>query len=163
MTADRDDSRNDAINSFIREFNAYNRKERNITKPETIGEKKETIKEIIPKEDKRSEWSLTNWLLNRQPNKRNSRPTRVSNFVDYPKLICQIILWILLQAIFYRIEFGLPFLIVSLIFFIYFNTGKRRSGKSAYSVFNENVEAISGTFDGKYYEDLLKGRQLIKR
>jgi hypothetical protein len=62
------------------------------------------------------------------------------------QLILKFLLWATLFAIFIKIEFGVPYFIVSLLVIICLNTnvGRKKSKISAYSVFNPNVERIQG-------------------
>lgn len=61
------------------------------------------------------------------------------------KSILVFLLWLSLFLIFIRLEFGAVFFIISFLVAIYLNTGRRLPGtKSAYSVFNPNVERIHG-------------------
>ena len=57
------------------------------------------------------------------------------------------------QVIFIKIEFGAVFFLVSAILLMTSNLGKRKAGEaSAYSVFNENCEAIDGTLTAQQFE-----------
>jgi hypothetical protein len=62
------------------------------------------------------------------------------------KLILKILLWTTLFAIFIKLEFGIPYFIISLLIIIFLNTnvGRKNSKISAYSVFNPNLERIQG-------------------
>lgn len=74
------------------------------------------------------------------------------------KLALQILLWTILFALFIKLEFGAVYFVISLLFIIYLNTGKRKKGKiSAYSVFNPNVERIQGTLTPEHIEKSLIG------
>ena len=65
--------------------------------------------------------------------------------------------WFLIS---YFLEFGSIFLCISIIYFIFNNLGKRKDGEiSAYSMFNSNYERIAGTFDGSFYENMLRGKK----
>jgi hypothetical protein len=70
------------------------------------------------------------------------------------KLTLKVALWFVLFAIFIRLEFGLVYLVTSLLIVIYLNTrNKRRKNEiSAYSVFNPNLERIDGTFTAEQME-----------
>ena len=60
---------------------------------------------------------------------------------------------ILIQVIFVKIEFGAVFFLVSCTLLMTSNLGKRKAGEaSAYSVFNENCEAIDGTLTAQQFE-----------
>lgn len=68
-------------------------------------------------------------------------------------VLLKLLLWALLQVLFIVLGFGLPFFVVSSLYGMWANTEvgrKRRAGqKSAYSVFNENCEAIDGSLDAE--------------
>ncbi len=68
------------------------------------------------------------------------------------------LLWATLYALFIKLEFGIVYFVVSLLVVIYLNTGRRKPGtKSAYSVFNPNVERLQGQLTAEQLEkNLLK-------
>ncbi|KAG8228473.1 hypothetical protein J437_LFUL009338 [Ladona fulva] len=69
------------------------------------------------------------------------------------------LLWISLFILAVEFEFGIVFVTLSMLFFIWFNTrtGPRKSGEvSAYSVFNPNCEAIDGTINAEQFERELR-------
>ena len=67
--------------------------------------------------------------------------------------LCQSFTQSRLQVIFIKIEFGAVFFLVSAILLMTSNLGKRKAGEaSAYSVFNENCEAIDGTLTAQQFE-----------
>eukprot|EP01084_Bolivina_argentea_P003777 7111_1 len=73
------------------------------------------------------------------------------------KLFIWLICWFLVS---YFLQFGSIYLCISIIYFIFNNLGKRKNGQlSAYSMFNDNYERIAGTFDGAFYEDMLRGKK----
>lgn len=100
--------------------------------------------------------------------------TRLSNFTTWfqlntdqhnEKLLFWFILflkflfWILLWGFFIQIEFGTVFFIVSMFYWVYasMQAGTRKAWEpSAYSVFNENCEAIDGTLNAEQFERELK-------
>ena len=94
--------------------------------------------------------------------------TRIlSNFSEEPNeqvffrfiLILKLLLWILLWGFFIQIEFGTVFFIVSMFYWVYVSmqAGTRKPWEpSAYSVFNENCEAIDGTLNAEQFERELK-------
>lgn len=62
-------------------------------------------------------------------------------------------MWFLLLYIFIRIEFGLVYIISSLLYFIFANLGKRREGElSAYHVFNKDFKALPGQLQASQIE-----------
>ena len=79
----------------------------------------------------------------------------------------KILLWLLLWGFFIEVEFGMVFLIASGLFFIVYSLcgSKRKVGElSAYSVFNENCEAIDGTLTAEQFErELRYGPVSVKR
>eukprot|EP00117_Sycon_ciliatum_P034334 scpid5744/ scgid26228/ SAYSvFN domain-containing protein 1 len=73
----------------------------------------------------------------------------------YFKLSLKALLWLLLFAIFVRIEFGTAFFVLSLFYIPYAGTGsdERRKGQpSAYSVFNKDCQSIDGTLTGDQFD-----------
>lgn len=75
------------------------------------------------------------------------------------KLSLKFLLWAILFAIFIRFEFGVVYLVVSLLVIIYLNTGvrKKKGHLSAYSVFNPNLERIEGTVTAEQLQKNLMG------
>lgn len=69
------------------------------------------------------------------------------------------LLWLILWALFVEIEFGVPYLIVSAVYFMFVSLrGSRRRPwePSAYSVFNKGCEAIDGTLSGEQIDRELR-------
>ena len=65
----------------------------------------------------------------------------------------KILNFVSIQVIFVKIEFGAVFFLLSCILLMTSNLGKRKPGEaSAYSVFNENCEAIDGTLTAQQFE-----------
>ncbi|CAG9763978.1 unnamed protein product [Ceutorhynchus assimilis] len=81
--------------------------------------------------------------------------------LDYIQYCLYFILWATIYGIFIKLQFGTVYLIISMLFGIYFNTGtrtKRPNEPSAYSVFNENCQSIPGTLDAeKMTQQMLYG------
>lgn len=74
-------------------------------------------------------------------------------------LFLKFLFWILLWGFFIQIEFGTVFFIVSMFYWVYasMQAGTRKAWEpSAYSVFNENWEAIDGTLNAEQFERELK-------
>lgn len=74
-------------------------------------------------------------------------------------LALKIIFWFLLWGFFIQVEFGTVFLFLSMFYWLYcsMKEGTRRPWEpSAYSVFNENCEAIEGTLSAEQFERELK-------
>ncbi|KAL8183707.1 UNVERIFIED_CONTAM: hypothetical protein K2H54_049322 [Gekko kuhli] len=74
------------------------------------------------------------------------------------------LLWLVLLGLFVELEFGLPYFVLSMFYWIYVGTrgpGERQNGeKSAYSVFNPGCEAIQGTLTAEQLERELQYRPL---
>lgn len=71
----------------------------------------------------------------------------------------KVLLWLVLWGFFIEIEFGVVYFVVSVLFFLFHSLqGSRRkpSEPSAYSVFNENCEAIDGTLTAEQFERELR-------
>eukprot|EP00090_Calanus_glacialis_P034981 TRINITY_DN5958_c0_g1_i1.p1 TRINITY_DN5958_c0_g1~~TRINITY_DN5958_c0_g1_i1.p1 ORF type:complete len:165 (-),score=39.41 TRINITY_DN5958_c0_g1_i1:66-560(-) len=66
--------------------------------------------------------------------------------IDWGILAVKILVWVCLQVVFVKIEFGAVFFLFTGIFLMLTNMGKKKAGEmSAYSVFNPNCESIHGT------------------
>lgn len=74
-------------------------------------------------------------------------------------LLLKFLFWILLWGFFIQIEFGTVFFFISMFYWVYVSmqVGTRKPWEpSAYSVFNENCEAIDGTLNAEQFERELK-------
>ncbi|NXN22693.1 SMDC1 protein, partial [Nycticryphes semicollaris] len=71
-------------------------------------------------------------------------------------LLLKVLLWAVLLALFVELELGLPYFVLSLIYWMYAGTrgpAERRRGElSAYSVFNPGCAAIAGTLTAEQLE-----------
>ncbi|NXJ65665.1 SMDC1 protein, partial [Rostratula benghalensis] len=71
-------------------------------------------------------------------------------------LLLKVLLWAVLLALFVELELGLPYFVLSLIYWMYAGTrgpAERRRGElSAYSVFNPGCTAIAGTLTAEQLE-----------
>ncbi|XP_064914231.1 SAYSvFN domain-containing protein 1 [Columba livia] len=71
-------------------------------------------------------------------------------------LLLKVLLWAVLLALFAELELGLPYFVLSLLYWMYAGTrgpGERRRGElSAYSVFNPGCTAIAGTLTAEQLE-----------
>ncbi|XP_071432847.1 SAYSvFN domain-containing protein 1 [Pithys albifrons albifrons] len=71
-------------------------------------------------------------------------------------LLLKVLLWAVLLALFAELELGLPFFVLSLLYWMYAGTrgpAERRPGElSAYSVFNPGCTAIAGTLTAEQLE-----------
>ena len=77
-------------------------------------------------------------------------PTRPCDLKFILKFILKFLLWASLFAVFIHLEFGVVYLIVSLIVILYNGTSlRKKTGFSAYSVFNPNMEELKGSIDVK--------------
>eukprot|EP00092_Neocalanus_flemingeri_P038308 GFUD01041703.1.p1 GENE.GFUD01041703.1~~GFUD01041703.1.p1 ORF type:complete len:168 (+),score=40.38 GFUD01041703.1:82-585(+) len=66
--------------------------------------------------------------------------------IDWGILAVKFLVWICLQVVFVKIEFGAIFFLFTGVFLMLTNMGRKKPGEmSAYSVFNPNCEAIHGT------------------
>ncbi|XP_066467719.1 SAYSvFN domain-containing protein 1 [Tiliqua scincoides] len=77
------------------------------------------------------------------------------------------LLWLVLLGLFVELEFGLPYFVLSMFYWIYVGTrspSERKNGeRSAYSVFNPGCEAIQGTLTAEQFERELQYRPLADR
>lgn len=82
-------------------------------------------------------------------------------------LLLKVLLWAVLLALFAELELGLPFFILSLLYWMYAGTrgpAERRPGElSAYSVFNPGCAAIAGTLTAEQLERELHYRPAAGR
>ncbi|XP_064564974.1 SAYSvFN domain-containing protein 1 [Zonotrichia leucophrys gambelii] len=71
-------------------------------------------------------------------------------------LLLKVLLWAVLLALFAELELGLPYFVLSLLYWMYAGTrgpAERRPGElSAYSVFNPGCAAIAGTLTAEQLE-----------
>ncbi|NXV71838.1 SMDC1 protein, partial [Atlantisia rogersi] len=82
-------------------------------------------------------------------------------------LLLKVLLWAVLLALFVELELGLPYFILSLLYWMYAGTrgpAERRQGElSAYSVFNPGCTAIAGTLTAEQLERELHYRPAAGR
>jgi hypothetical protein len=73
--------------------------------------------------------------------------------------VIKFLLWLTLLIIFIRLEFGIVYFIISLLYLMWstMDCRRRRNELSAYSVFNPNCEKIQGTFSAEDYDRQLRG------
>ena len=105
-------------------------------------------------------WILS-WFSSRNLNFQNMRWPSLEIDPESNKLvlILKLIFWLLLWGFFIQIEFGTVFLFLSMFYWMYcsMKEGTRKPWEpSAYSVFNENCEAIEGTLSAEQFERELK-------
>ncbi|KAM6406027.1 SAYSvFN domain-containing protein 1 isoform 2-T2 [Pluvialis apricaria] len=71
-------------------------------------------------------------------------------------LLLKVLLWAVLLALFAELELGLPYFVLSLLYWMYAGTrgpAERRRGElSAYSVFNPGCASIAGTLTAEQLE-----------
>jgi len=101
------------------------------------------------------------WLLFSHASEhiQQSRPLQFSALHPYLYLAVKLTVWLIVWAWFIRCGFGAVFFIVSLICFLWLNTGTRPrqpGAPSAYSIFNPNCERIDGTFTAEQFEKELR-------
>jgi len=73
--------------------------------------------------------------------------------IDWAIIAVKCLVWVCLQVVFIKIEFGAVFFLFTGIFLMLTNMGKRKAGEmSAYSVFNPNCESIDGTLTAQQFE-----------
>ncbi|XP_068564462.1 SAYSvFN domain-containing protein 1 [Cebidichthys violaceus] len=95
----------------------------------------------------RSDWMLDSalgrWLASKQ-------------FVFSNLTLLKVLLWLVLLGLFVEIEFGLPFFVISLFFWLYEglrSPAAREPGElSAYSVFNPDCQPLLGTLTAEQLE-----------
>ncbi|NXD78430.1 SMDC1 protein, partial [Halcyon senegalensis] len=82
-------------------------------------------------------------------------------------LLLKVLLWAVLLALFSELELGLPYFVLSLLYWMYAGTrgpAERRPGElSAYSVFNPGCAAIAGTLTAEQLERELHYRPAAGR
>uniref|UniRef100_UPI0037E76018 SAYSvFN domain-containing protein 1 n=1 Tax=Semicossyphus pulcher TaxID=241346 RepID=UPI0037E76018 len=122
-------------------------------------EKKETrdSTQSSPKKD-RSDWlldsALGRWL--------SSRQLVLSNLT-----LLKVLLWLVLLGLFVELEFGLPFFVISLFYWLYEglrSPAAREPGElSAYSVFNPDCQPLLGALTAEQLEGEMGYRPLANR
>lgn len=105
-----------------------------------------------------SDWllgsALGRWLAQRQ-------------FVFSNLTLLKFLLWLVLLGFFVELEFGLPFFIISLFYWLYEglrSPAARKPGEmSAYSVFNPDCQPLLGSLTAEQLERELGHRPLANR
>ncbi|XP_026174080.1 SAYSvFN domain-containing protein 1 isoform X2 [Mastacembelus armatus] len=125
----------------------------------TTSEPEETraFNQISQSED-RSDWLLDSavgrWLASRQ-------------FVISNVTLLKVLLWLVLLGLFVELEFGLPFFVISLFYWLYEglrSPAPREPGElSAYSVFNPNCQPLLGTLTAEQLEGEMGYKPLASR
>lgn len=82
-------------------------------------------------------------------------------------IVLKVLLWLVLLGLFSELEFGLPFFLLSLFYWLYegFRSPKpRQPGEmSAYSVFNPDCQPILGTLTAEQLEGEMGYRPMARR
>ncbi|XP_070782128.1 SAYSvFN domain-containing protein 1 [Enoplosus armatus] len=106
----------------------------------------------------RSDWlldsALGRWLTSRQ-------------LVFSNLTLLKVLLWLVLLGLFVELEFGLPFFVISLFYWLYEglrSPAAREPGElSAYSVFNPNCQPLLGSLTAEQLEGEMGYRPLANR
>ncbi|XP_018517165.1 SAYSvFN domain-containing protein 1 [Lates calcarifer] len=106
----------------------------------------------------RSDWlldsALGRWLASRK-------------FVISNLILLKVLLWLVLLGLFVELEFGLPFFVISLFYWLYEglrSPAAREPGElSAYSVFNPDCQPLLGTLTAEQLEGEMGYRPLANR
>ncbi|XP_026857487.1 SAYSvFN domain-containing protein 1 [Electrophorus electricus] len=81
--------------------------------------------------------------------------------------LLKVLLWLVLLGLFSELDFGLPFFLISLFYWLYEGLRKpttRQPGElSAYSVFNPNCQPIMGTLTAEQLEGEMGYRPMANR
>lgn len=116
-----------------------------------------TIAQSSPKKD-HSDWlldsALGRWLASRQ-------------IVFSNLTLLKVLLWLVLLGLFAELEFGLPFFLISLFYWLYEglrSPAARNPGElSAYSVFNPDCQPLLGSLTAEQLEGEMGYRPLANR
>ncbi|CAK6962777.1 SAYSvFN domain-containing protein 1 [Scomber scombrus] len=111
-----------------------------------------------PQSQDRSDWlldsALGRWL--------SSRQIVLSNIT-----LLKVLLWLVLLGLFAELEFGLPFFVISLFYWLYEglrSPAARKPGElSAYSVFNPDCQPLLGALTAEQLEGEMGYRPLANR
>lgn len=109
------------------------------------------------KEYKRISWNI--WKPSLNIFKNLFKPEANEKVLFWFIAFLKFLFWIVLWGFFIQIEFGTVFFIISMFYWVYasMQAGTRKPWEpSAYSVFNENCEAIEGTLNAEQFERELK-------
>lgn len=106
----------------------------------------------------RSDWltdsALGRWLASKQ--------VLISNLT-----LLKVLLWLVLLGLFAELEFGLPFFVISLFYWLYEglrSPAARKPGElSAYSVFNPDCQPLLGSLTAEQLEGEMGYRPLANR
>nr|XP_020459504.1 SAYSvFN domain-containing protein 1 [Monopterus albus] len=106
---------------------------------------------------------LSNWLLDSALGRwLTSRQFVISNL-----MLLKVLLWLVLFGLFVELEFGLPFFVISLFYWMYEglrSPAAREPGEmSAYSVFNPDCQPLLGSLTAEQLEGEMGYRPLTNR
>ncbi|CAJ1078262.1 SAYSvFN domain-containing protein 1 [Xyrichtys novacula] len=110
-----------------------------------------------------SKKDIADWLLDSALGRwLTSRQLVISNV-----LLLKVLLWLVLLGLFVELEFGLPFFVISLFYWLYEglrSPAAREPGElSAYSVFNPDCQPLLGTLTAEQLEGEMGYRPLANR
>ncbi|XP_057679413.1 SAYSvFN domain-containing protein 1 [Corythoichthys intestinalis] len=131
--------------ALIREDFALSDSETNAKVPSTITPQNENVSQTNSRRKDYCDWILDSkwgrWLATRN----------LHNIT-----LLKVLLWVVLLGFFVELDFGLPFFVVSLFYWLYEglrDSDKREPGEmSAYSVFNPGCQALLGTLTAEQME-----------
>ncbi|KAM9435830.1 SAYSvFN domain-containing protein 1 [Clarias gariepinus] len=154
----------------LAEFRARRKVEKPATKPENRADSNCSETHTAPSEVTESTETHTavhkenrDWLLD----------SAIGRWLGIQRLavtnltVLKVLLWLVLLGLFSELDFGLPFFLLSLFYWLYEGLRSpvaRRPGEmSAYSVFNPNCQPILGTLTAEQLEGEMGYRPLNRR
>uniref|UniRef100_A0A182RRR6 SAYSvFN domain-containing protein n=1 Tax=Anopheles funestus TaxID=62324 RepID=A0A182RRR6_ANOFN len=139
----------EADNETTPKESSTNRKKDDAEHPGKVNVK--TVRFCPSTEPTHLETDLSDSTLSNETEQPEAKPRSWLTYLTY---LVYFLFWTTLYAIAIELRFGVVFLMLSALFGIYFNTRtKKAPGEiSAYSVFNENCEAIDGTLKAEQFE-----------
>lgn len=105
-----------------------------------------------------------NYATNQDALEENIEVQQPWSSIDYAILAVKLVIWLIGQIIFVKLDFGAVYFATSAFAFIWLSLGKERrqpGQKSAYSVFNPNCQNIQGSFTAEQFESESLGRKKI--
>ncbi|XP_017551137.1 SAYSvFN domain-containing protein 1 [Pygocentrus nattereri] len=122
-----------------------------------------SAEEAQSKADKLQEKESSEWLLDSAL----GRWLGVQRLAFTNLTLLKVLLWLVLLGLFSELEFGLPFFLLSLFYWIYEGlrspTARRPGELSAYSVFNPDCQPILGTLTAEQLEGEMGYRPMANR
>ncbi|XP_060773886.1 SAYSvFN domain-containing protein 1 [Neoarius graeffei] len=154
----------------LAEFRARRKVEKQVTKTENQPESCCSERHTAPRDATESTESKINvqkenrdWLLDSAV----GRWLGVQRLAITNLTLLKVLLWLVLLGLFSELDFGLPFFLLSLFYWLYEGLRSpvaRRPGElSAYSVFNPNCQPILGTLSAEQLEGEMGYRPLNSR